>query len=98
MARPTSMTRKLVTALTSVVAISWLLACGLGVMVMQDEFAEIFDAGVQETAEGCCRFWPTISGKQHGPRLPQAQPFGGRRGISDLSGARPRRTGRAAFA
>ncbi len=51
MARPTSMTRKLVTALTSVVAISWLLACGLGVMVMQDEFAEIFDAGVQETAE-----------------------------------------------
>ncbi|NTB04645.1 sensor histidine kinase [Agrobacterium tumefaciens] len=51
MARPTSMTRKLVTALTSVVAISWLLACGLGVMVMQDEFAEIFDAGVEETAE-----------------------------------------------
>lgn len=43
MARPTSMTRKLVTALTSVVAISWLLACALGVMAMQDEFAEIFD-------------------------------------------------------
>ena len=51
MARPTSMTRKLVMALTSVVAISWLLACGLGVMVMQDEFAEIFDAGLEETAE-----------------------------------------------
>ncbi|MEA1843763.1 MULTISPECIES: sensor histidine kinase [Agrobacterium] len=51
MARPTSMTRKLVTALTSVVAISWFIACGLGVMVMQDEFAEIFDAGVEETAE-----------------------------------------------
>lgn len=45
------MTRKLVTALTSVVAISWFIACGLGVMVMQDEFAEIFDAGVEETAE-----------------------------------------------
>ena len=51
MARPTSMTRKLVTALTSVVAISWLLACALGVMVMQDEFAEIFDAGLEETSE-----------------------------------------------
>lgn len=51
MARPTSMTRKLVTALTSVVAISWLLACGLGVMAMQDEFAEIFDAGLEETSE-----------------------------------------------
>lgn len=51
MARPTGMTRKLVMALTSVVAISWLVACGLGIMVMQDEFAEIFDAGVEETAE-----------------------------------------------
>lgn len=51
MARPTSMTRRLVTALTSVVAISWLIACGLGIMVMQDEFAEIFDAGLEETAE-----------------------------------------------
>lgn len=49
--RKNGMTRKLVIALTSVVAISWLIASGLGIMVMQDEFAEIFDSGVQETAE-----------------------------------------------
>lgn len=70
MARPTSMTRKLVTALTSVVAISWLLACGLGVMVMQDEFAEIFDAGVEETAE---RLLPLLVDdlRKTIPRLPR---------------------------
>ncbi|MDS7595049.1 HAMP domain-containing sensor histidine kinase [Agrobacterium tumefaciens] len=51
MARSVSMTRKLVVAVTSVVAASWLLASSLGIMVMQDEFAEIFDSGVQETAE-----------------------------------------------
>jgi two-component system OmpR family sensor kinase len=51
MNRKNGMTRKLVIALTSVVAISWLIASGLGIMVMQDEFAEIFDSGVQETAE-----------------------------------------------
>ncbi|UXS04312.1 sensor histidine kinase [Agrobacterium tumefaciens] len=51
MSKPVSMTRKIVVAVTSVVAASWLLASGLGIMVMQDEFAEIFDSGVQETAE-----------------------------------------------
>ncbi|WP_429817853.1 sensor histidine kinase [Ensifer sp. B1-9] len=51
MARVASMTRRLTIALTSVVAVFWLVALGLGVYVMQDEFTEIFDSGVQETAE-----------------------------------------------
>lgn len=46
-----SMTRKLVYAVTAVVAVAWLLASSLGIMVMQDEFAEIFDSAVEETAE-----------------------------------------------
>lgn len=46
-----SMTRRLAIALTSVVALFWFVALGLGVYVMQDEFTEIFDSGVQETAE-----------------------------------------------
>ncbi|HEV7322628.1 MAG TPA: ATP-binding protein [Ensifer sp.] len=45
------MTRRLAIALTSVVAVFWFVALGLGVYVMQDEFTEIFDSGVQETAE-----------------------------------------------
>ncbi len=45
------MTRRLAIALTSVVALFWFVALGLGVYVMQDEFTEIFDSGVQETAE-----------------------------------------------
>lgn len=51
MLRTASMTRRLAIALTSVVAIFWMVALGLGVFVMQDEFSEIFDSGVQETAE-----------------------------------------------
>ena len=51
MKRSDSMTRRMVIALTSVVALSWLVASSLGIMVMQDEFAEIFDSSVQETAE-----------------------------------------------
>jgi two-component system OmpR family sensor kinase len=58
MKRSESMTRRMVIALTSVVALSWLIASALGVMVMQDEFAEIFDSGVQETAE---RLLPLIA-------------------------------------
>jgi two-component system OmpR family sensor kinase len=58
MKRSNSMTRRMVIALTSVVALSWLVASGLGIMVMQDEFAEIFDSGVQETAE---RLLPLIA-------------------------------------
>ncbi|WP_320202942.1 sensor histidine kinase [Agrobacterium rosae] len=58
MKRSDSMTRRMVIALTSVVALSWLIASALGIMVMQDEFAEIFDSGVQETAE---RLLPLIA-------------------------------------
>ncbi|NOV16836.1 two-component sensor histidine kinase [Ensifer sp. NM-2] len=46
-----SMTRKLVVAITSVVAAFWLVAMGFGILIMQDEFSEIFDSGIQETAE-----------------------------------------------
>ncbi|KQU90705.1 MULTISPECIES: histidine kinase dimerization/phospho-acceptor domain-containing protein [Ensifer] len=46
-----SMTRKLVVAITSVVAVFWLVAMGFGILIMQDEFSEIFDSGIQETAE-----------------------------------------------
>ncbi|MGF6177571.1 two-component system OmpR family sensor kinase [Ensifer sp. 4252] len=45
------MTRKLVVAITSVVAVFWLVAMGFGMLIMQDEFSEIFDSGMQETAE-----------------------------------------------
>lgn len=70
-----SMTRKLVVAITSVVAAFWLVAMGFGVLIMQDEFSEIFDSGVQETAE---RLLPIVSddlaGRQAGNaprRLPE---------------------------
>ncbi|MEI2302285.1 sensor histidine kinase [Ensifer sp. MJa1] len=51
MLRAASMTRRLAVALTSVVMLFWMVALGLGVYVMHDEFTEIFDSGVQETAE-----------------------------------------------
>ncbi|MDI7861684.1 sensor histidine kinase [Rhizobiaceae bacterium n13] len=44
------MTRRLIFALTGVVTAFWLLATGLGVLVMQDEFNEIFDSALKETA------------------------------------------------
>lgn len=49
--REGSITRRLTLALSGALACFWLLAAGLGVMVMQDEFAEIFDSALQETAE-----------------------------------------------
>ncbi len=49
--REGSITRKLTLALSGALACFWLLAAGLGVLVMQDEFAEIFDSALQETAE-----------------------------------------------
>lgn len=58
MKRSDSMTRRMVIALTSVVALSWLIASALGIMVMQDEFAEMFDSSVQETAD---RLLPLIA-------------------------------------
>lgn len=49
--REPSITRRLTLALAGALACFWLLAAGLGVIVMQDEFAEIFDSALQETAE-----------------------------------------------
>ncbi|MGH6858789.1 MAG: histidine kinase dimerization/phospho-acceptor domain-containing protein [Phyllobacterium sp.] len=46
-----SMTRRLIFSLTATLIVFWLLAAGAGVLVMQDEFGEIFDGSLQETAE-----------------------------------------------
>ena len=46
-----SITRRLTLALSGALAGFWLLAAALGAMVMQDEFGEIFDSSLQETAE-----------------------------------------------
>ncbi|MDQ0318174.1 two-component system OmpR family sensor kinase [Pararhizobium capsulatum DSM 1112] len=46
-----SMSRRLIIALTSTVTAFWLVAASLGIMVMLDEFSEIFDSVLQETAE-----------------------------------------------
>jgi len=52
-----SITRRLVAALTGLVILFWLIAVGLGAFVMNQEFAEIFDGTLQETAE---RLMPLI--------------------------------------
>lgn len=49
--REPSISRRLTLSLAAALAGFWLLAAGLGVMVMQDEFGEIFDSSLQETAE-----------------------------------------------
>ncbi|WP_244476199.1 histidine kinase dimerization/phospho-acceptor domain-containing protein [Rhizobium sp. Leaf306] len=46
-----SMTRRLILWLTVVMAFLWLLAVGLGLVVMEEELAEIFDGTLQDTAE-----------------------------------------------
>jgi two-component system OmpR family sensor kinase len=46
-----SITRRLITTLTGMVVIFWLIAVGLGAYVMNHELAEIFDGTLQETAE-----------------------------------------------
>src|SRR5690606_21146761 len=46
-----SMSRRLILALTLAMTSLWLLAVGLGLVVMEEEFAEIFDGTLQETAE-----------------------------------------------
>ncbi len=63
------MTRRMVLALVSVLAISWMVASALGVMVMEEEFAEIFDSGVQETAD---RLLPLVA-EDLRERSPEAQ-------------------------
>ncbi|WP_455273333.1 histidine kinase dimerization/phospho-acceptor domain-containing protein [Rhizobium herbae] len=45
------MTRRLILWLTGAATAFWLIAAGLGVSVMHDEFGEIFDGSLQETAE-----------------------------------------------
>ncbi|MET0747327.1 MAG: HAMP domain-containing sensor histidine kinase [Rhizobium sp.] len=52
-----SITRRLITTLTGIVVLFWLIAVGLGAYVMNREFAEIFDGTLQETAE---RLMPLI--------------------------------------
>jgi len=46
-----SITRRLITTLTGMVVLFWLIAVGLAAYVMNHEFAEIFDGTLQETAE-----------------------------------------------
>lgn len=46
-----SMTRRLILSLTLVMTCLWLLAVGLGLVVMEEELAEIFDGTLQDTAE-----------------------------------------------
>jgi two-component system OmpR family sensor kinase len=45
------MTRRLILSLTLVMTFLWLLAVGLGLVVMEEELAEIFDGTLQDTAE-----------------------------------------------
>ncbi len=45
-----SMARRLVVWLTATLTGFWLAAAGLGAHVMQEEFGEIFDSALQETA------------------------------------------------
>lgn len=49
--RSFSITRRLTITLTAVVTVFWLMAAGFGMMVMQDEFTEIFDSSLKETGE-----------------------------------------------
>lgn len=49
--KPYSITRRLVLWLTLSVTAFWVTAAGLGASVMFDEFGEIFDSAMQETAE-----------------------------------------------
>lgn len=51
MTQQKSMARRLVIAITSVVTVFWLVAAGICVIVMQGEFAEVFDSALQETTE-----------------------------------------------
>jgi two-component system OmpR family sensor kinase len=51
MKRERSITRPLITALTTVMVVFWLIAIGLSIRVMQHEFDEIFDSAQQETTE-----------------------------------------------
>jgi two-component system OmpR family sensor kinase len=45
------MTRRLIFSITAMMALLWLLAVGLGLVVMEEEYAEMFDGTLQDTAE-----------------------------------------------
>ncbi|AVA23023.1 ATP-binding protein [Rhizobium sp. LEGMi198b] len=47
----TSITRRLIAALTGTVVLFWLIAVGIGVYVVNKELAETFDGALQETAQ-----------------------------------------------
>lgn len=66
-----SMTRRLILWLTGATTAFWLIAAGLGISVMQDEFGEFFDGSLQETAE---RLLPLVLDdlqRRQGPSSPQ---------------------------
>jgi two-component system OmpR family sensor kinase len=65
------MTRRLILSLTLVVSVFWLLAVGLGLVVMEEEFAEIFDGTLQDTAE---RLVPLVVDDLEHRGLPGAAP------------------------
>lgn len=46
-----SITRRLIFSITAMMALLWLLAVGLGLVVMEEEYAEMFDGTLQDTAE-----------------------------------------------
>ncbi|MBW9063466.1 HAMP domain-containing histidine kinase [Rhizobium herbae] len=65
------MTRRLILWLTGATTAFWLIAAGLGISVMQDEFGEFFDGSLQETAE---RLMPLVLDdlqRREGPSSPQ---------------------------
>src|SRR5690606_36752362 len=47
-----SMTRRLIFSLTLVTTLFWLLDVVLGLVIMEEDFAEIFAGALQDTAEG----------------------------------------------
>ena len=65
------MTRRLILSLTLVMSIFWLLAVGLGLVVMEEEFAEIFDGTLQDTSE---RLMPLVLDDLAHQDLPRSSP------------------------
>lgn len=51
MSRERSILRPLMLSLTGALVLFWLAAIGLGVVIMREEFDEIFDSALEETAE-----------------------------------------------
>ena len=54
-----SMTRRLILWLTATTVVLWLVAAVFGAMIMRDEFDEVFDSALQETAQ---RLMPLVIG------------------------------------